>query len=481
MKKYRCKICGHIYDDAKENIRFDDLPDDWVCPKCGASKKMFELIEEESFNKAIEISNENIAITRKNEKCINCGICEATCITREGMRFDSNSHLCVNCGQCIQSCPVKALVPKNDMEEFFKAKKSGKIMIAYTSPSTRVAFGDIFDMESGSFTQTKLVGFLRQMGFDYILDTTFAADLTIMEEASELVDRIKNNGKLPMFTSCCPAWVKYAEQFYPEVLDNISTCKSPIGMMGMVVQKYFTKLKNLDKNNIYTVAITPCTAKKYEINREEIKGTDLVLTLYELEEYIKGNNIEYESIKDSDFDSLLGEGSGAGVIFGNTGGVMEAALRTAYYLLTNENLEKDKIQFTDVRGYNGLRESVINIGNLKLNVAIIDGMSNAKKVLEDVKKGISKYQYIEIMNCVGGCIGGGGQPKINISEEDNIKEQRIRNLYQRDNDLKVRFCHENPDIIKIYNDYLGAPLSEVSHELLHTTYVDRKEKEKMEV
>ena len=492
MKKYKCKICGHIYDEAKEKIKFEDLPEDWVCPLCGVPKALFELVEEteeseeseetidnnEENSIKVKISNNNVAIIRNNEKCINCGMCKTTCINKEDMNFEEKSELCVNCGQCVQTCPVKALTPKNDINKLLNAQKEGKILIAYTSPSTRVAFGDIFGLESGSFTQNKLVGFLKQLGFDYVLDTTFAADLTIMEEASELVHRIKNNGKLPMFTSCCPAWVKYAEQFYPEILDNISTCKSPIGMMGMVVQNYFTKIKNIEKKDIFTVAITPCTAKKYEINREEINGTDLVLTLYELEEHIHEKNIKYEDIKEDSFDPILGEGSGAGVIFGNTGGVMEAALRTAYYLITGNNLETKDISFHSVRGYKGLREATIKIEDLELKIAIIDGISNAKKVLEEVKNGTSRYHYIEIMNCIGGCIGGGGQPKINIMKEDEIKNNRIANLYKRDDEQKIRFSHENPDIIKIYKDYLDSPLSELSEELLHTHYIDRSKENK---
>lgn len=480
MKKYRCKICGHIYDDSKENIKFEDLPEDWVCPLCGVSKKLFELIEEigeqdeeEESSVIVKISDNNVSINRKNDICIKCGMCKTTCIKKEGMKFDNKSELCINCGQCIQSCPTKALTPKNEINKFLKAKKEGKILIAYTSPSTRVAFGDIFGLESGKFTQNKLVGFLKQLGFDYVLDTTFAADLTIMEEASELVDRIKNNGKLPMFTSCCPAWIKYAEQFYPELLEYISTCKSPIGMMGMVVKNYFTKVKGIEMQDVFTVAITPCTAKKYEINRDEIDGTDLVLTLYELEDYINEENIKYEEIDDGEFDSVFKEGSGAGVIFGNTGGVMEAALRTAHYLVTGENLEVSNIQFNNVRGYDGLREATIKIQDLELNIAVIDGMSNAKSVLEEVKKGSSKYHYVEIMNCVGGCIGGGGQPKININKEDDIKKDRIVNLYNRDDNQKIRFSHENPDIMRIYKDYLGEPLSKLSEDLLHTHYIDR--------
>lgn len=477
MKKYRCKICGHIYDDAKEKVKFEDLPDDWVCPLCGVPKALFELIEDTNNNdEKVEISTNNVSITRDVDKCINCGICKVTCIKKEGMKFDKESELCVNCGQCIQSCPTRALLPRYEMNKLFEAKKQGKILVAYTSPSTRVAFGDIFKLEYGSFAQDKLVGFLKQIGFDYVLDTTFAADLTIMEEASELIDRIKNKKDLPMFTSCCPAWIKYAEQFYPEILKHISTCKSPIGMMGMVVQNYFTKIKGIASKDIFTVAITPCTAKKYEINREEITGTDLVLTLYELEKYIHENNIQYDSIKEDTFDCILGEGSGAGVIFGNTGGVMEAALRTAYYLITGKNLTN--IEFHDVRGYDGLRDATIKIDELELHVAIIDGMSNAKKVLEEVKNGNSKYHYIEIMNCVGGCIGGGGQPKIDVSNEDKIKQSRILNLYKRDDKQKIRFSHENPDIINIYKNYLIEPLGKLSEELLHTHYIDRSNENK---
>lgn len=485
MKKYRCTICGHIYDDAKENIKFEDLPEDWVCPKCGVPKELFELMEETSEIEEVDeetinvkISDNNVSIVRDTAKCIECGICKNICIKKEGMKFNSHSELCVNCGQCVQVCPTKALTPKMEIHRLLKAKEEGKILVAYTSPSTRVAFGDIFGLESGTFTQNKLVGFLKQIGFDYVLDTTFAADLTIMEEASELVIRIQNNGKLPMFTSCCPAWVKYAEQFYPEILEHISTCKSPIGMMGMIVNNYFTKIKNINKENLYTVAITPCTAKKYEIKRPEIGGTNLVLTLYELEEYIHEKNIKYEDIKEDNFDSILGEGSGAGVIFGNTGGVMEAALRTAYYLITGENLKQENITFNDVRGYNGLREATIKINDLELNIAIIDGISNAKKVLEEVKNGTSKYHYIEIMNCVGGCIGGGGQPKIDMIKEDEIRKNRILNLYKRDDNVKIRFSHENPDIIKIYNEYLESPLSKLSEELLHTHYIARNKENK---
>lgn len=480
MAKYKCTICGHIYDEEKEKVKFNDLPNDWTCPLCGAPKNLFEQVDEELQEKedltpsnAIKISKDNPGVIRLIDKCINCGICTQTCVIREGMNFDSNSELCLSCGQCIQTCPVRALIPRPEYDLLKKAKDSGKICIAYTSPAVRVALGEAFRKEYGSFEQKKLVGLLRKLGFDYVFDTTFAADLTIMEEASELISRIKDNRNLPMFTSCCPAWVKYAEQFYPEILDNISTCKSPIGMMGPVVTEYFTKENNIEKQDIYTVAITPCTAKKYEIKRDEINGTNLVLTISELIDVIKKENIRYEDIEESDYDSLFKQGSGAGLIFGNTGGVAEAAIRTAYYLLTNKNLKPNEIEFRDVRGYENVKEAIVSIDNLKINICVVHEMSKAKEILESVKNGTSKYHFIEIMNCKGGCIGGGGQPKIEIYEEDEIKEKRMKSLYQKDKEQKIRCSYENPDIKELYNKFLERPLSKMSHKLLHTSYKDK--------
>lgn len=476
MKKYRCKICGHIYDESKEKIKFEDLPEDWICPLCKVGKNMFEEIIDEpkkTLKNAVEISDCNICIERNIEKCIDCGICKQTCIKREGMDFKERSKLCVGCGQCIQSCPFNAIKPKYEYEEFIKAKNEGKICIAYTSPATRVSIGDLFKKEHGSFEQDKLVGLLKELGFDYVFDTTFAADLTIMEEANELVERINNKDKLPMFTSCCPAWIKYAEQFYPEILDNISTCKSPIGMMGQVVKEYFTQKNNIDKKNIYTVAITPCTAKKYEVKREEISGTDSVITVSELASIIKEKNISYDDIIPSSFDTFFEMGSGAGMIFGNTGGVMEAAIRTAYYKITGENLAEEKIEFKSVRGLDNVKEATIYINDLPLKVAVIHQMSSAKEILESVKNGTCKYDYIEIMNCLGGCVGGGGQPKFNLNNEKEILKNRIDSLYKQDNSLKIRNSHDNPQIIKIYKEFLIKPLSNKAIELLHTKYFDK--------
>lgn len=429
--------------------------------------------EKRVFEKAIYIAKDNPAIERIDEKCIDCGICTNTCRQRENIENTSNKSICINCGQCVQTCPTGAIVPKQDKNKLKEAIKNKKVCIAYTSPSVRVALGDEFGMEYGEFVQGKLVTTLRKIGFKYVLDVTFGADLTIMEEAYELVERIKNNGVLPMFTSCCPSWVKYAEIFYPEILDHISTCKSPIGMQGQIVKNYFIQKHNLNKEDVFCVAITPCTAKKYEISRKEIDGTDLVITTKELADIIKEEKIDFANLEDGNYDSLLQEASGAGMIFGNTGGVMEAALRTAYYILTGKELEKEKIEFKEVRGMQNVKEATININGINLNIAIIHKMSSAIPILEEVKNGTSKYHYIEIMNCVGGCIGGGGQPKFKIAEEMQIKEKRIESLYSRDRENKIRCSHQNPEIIKLYEEFLEKPLSKKSEELLHTTYEDK--------
>jgi ferredoxin hydrogenase len=429
--------------------------------------------EKNILTNAVDISSDNPSIMRINDLCVNCGICTQTCIIREGINFKDNSSLCVYCGQCIQTCPVKSLIPKFEYNLFEKAKKDGKVCIAYISPASKTSIGEILGCDYGTFEDKKLVGLLKHLGFDYVFDTSFAADLTIMEEASELVSRIKNKNKLPLLTSCCPAWVKYAEEFYPELLPNISSCKSPIGMMGSVILEYFCKVNNLNKDDIYTVAITPCTAKKYEIKRSEIEGTNLVITINELESIIKSKNIKFDDIESSNYDSLFGEGSGAGIIFGSTGGVTEAALRTAYYLLTNKKLESDKLVFNDIRGHDNIKEVSINIDGDIINVCVINGITNAKNILEDIKNNNSKYHFVEVMNCTGGCIGGGGQPKVAISKEKEVKNMRMNSLYKRDEEIKVRCSYNNPNIIKIYNDFFGKPLSNKALELLHTKYEDK--------
>lgn len=475
MKKYRCNLCGYIYEET-EKEKFDELSDNYVCPICMGKKSNFEQISEIMLDKApvnaVKIDKSNPGIIRAMERCINCGICTQTCVIREGMSFNANSELCLSCGQCIQTCPAHAILPKPEYSLFRKAKADGKICIAYTSPAIRVALKEAFPEAAGRFEEAKIVGLLKLLGFDYVFDTTLGADITIMEEASELIDRIKNNKNIPMFTSCCPSWVKYASQFYPELLENISTCKSPIAMLDSIVREYL--FKNSRNDSIYTVAITPCTAKKYEIKRDAINKTSLVLTISEILEIIKNKKIKYQDIPNKEYDELI-TGSGAGLIFGNTGGVAEAAVRTAYYLMTNKDLERDKLQFSALRGYENVKEATVDIDGIEINICVIHQMSSAKEILEQVKAGKSKYHFIEIMNCKGGCIGGGGQPKIEIYEEDDIKKERINSLYQKDDLSKVRCSYKNEVVQKIYDEFLEKPLSKKAHELLHTTYKDNSD------
>ena len=423
---------------------------------------------------AIEILPENIAIYRDINKCIDCGLCKEICKEREHIKDICHGKKCINCGQCIQSCPVGALLPKNDILKVNNALKSQKICIAYTSPSVRVSLGDYFGKERGTFVQGKLVTALRNLGFKYVFDVTFGADLTVIEEAAELVQRIETGGVLPMFTSCCPSWVSYIEKFHPEILPNLSTCKSPIGMQGAIVKDYFAKIANINPNDLFTVAITPCTAKKYEIARKEITGTDAVLTVEEFSILLKAQKIDFNNLEDGVYDSLLSEGSGAGMIFGNTGGVMEATLRTTYKILTGNNLSNEVIEYNEVRGFTNVREAQIRMGDMLLNVAVVHQLSCVIPLLEDIKSGKSKYHFIEVMNCLGGCIGGGGQPKSGNGNEMNVKKLRIDSLYRKDTKSEIRLCHQNPDIVKLYNEFLNNPLSEKSKEILHTTYTNKE-------
>ncbi len=483
MASYRCIACGYIYSERKEKISFSDLPNNWKCPLCGRKKSQFEIGDEFTNKEVLEVINSDVTpynavvINKDNpsiervEGCINCGICTRTCLQRENMG-DLKCLNCVGCGQCILTCPKRVLQPKNSIHEFLNAKKDKKICIAYVAPGSRVSIGDKFGYEPGALLGTKLVGLLKKLGFKYVFDVTFGADLTIMEEASELIYRIKNKKTLPMMTSCCPAWVRYAQIFYPELLSHLSTTKSPIAIEGSIVKNYFTKIKNIDPKDIYTVAITPCTAKKWEILDPQLNDTDSVITIHELTEYLNNTKIDFDKIKRKQFDKVIGSGSGAGLIFGSTGGVMEATIRTAHYLLTGKKLRN--INVISVRGYNNLKEATIKMGDITLNVAAVNEISNIKPILEDIKKGVCKYDFIEVMNCRGGCIGGGGQPYHKINEEEFIKEKRMSSLYEKDLHMKIRSAYANPSVQRIYKNYLGKPLSPLSEELLHRNYQIKK-------
>ena len=460
MKEIRCVNCGYIIKQEKK------------CPLCGSIE--FEIGDEMTHFKttdynAVTIYDDNPCIERV-EGCINCGICCKTCIEREKMRGDEKCLVCVGCGACIITCPKNIIQPKNNINKFLEAKKQNKICIVSIAPATRTSIGDVFGYEKGKFLEKKLVGLLRKLGFDYVFDITFGADITIMEETNELLQRIKEN-KLPMLTSCCPAWVRYAEIFYPEILPNISTTKSPIAIQNTIIENYFLPLKQIKKENVQIFNITPCTSKKGESSRKELNSNDIVITISELVDYLKKNDFDFESVEDSDFDDILSKGSGAGLIFGNTGGVMEAALRTLYYLDTGKEIDIKTLK--PLREYNGIKELEIKLTNKVLRVAAIDEISNAIPILDSIKNNTCKYDFIEIMNCRGGCIGGGGQPIHKRNEEDITKQKRIESLYNEDSNMKVRYSYQNENIKSIYDNFLNHPLSEKAIELLHTSYHDK--------
>ena len=439
----------------------------------------------------IELDNESIC--RIEEKCVKCGMCKDVCTKDIGvhgtytLEQTGGRAVCINCGQCANVCPVDSIIERYEYNDIKNAiKDSEKIVIVSTSPSVRAALGEEFGMEDGSFVQGKMVSLLRKLGVDYVLDTNFAADLTIVEEASELIERLtKKTAPLPQYTSCCPAWVKFAEIYYPEIIPNISTSKSPIGMQGPTIKTYFASKMGIDPKKIVNVALTPCTAKKFEIRRDEMcasakyhgdesmRDMDYVFTTRELAKWAKEEGIDFMSLEDSDYDNLMGEASGAGVIFGNTGGVMEAALRTAYEFVTGESAPIDIIKLTDVRGYEGIREAQISIGDINLNVAVVYGTENARKLIELIKKGEKNYHFVEVMTCPGGCIGGGGQPKDIMKDKDAVRKKRIESLYTKDSSMTVRKSHENPDIKKVYEEFYGKPLSPMAEKMLHTSYEDK--------
>lgn len=443
----------------------------------------------------VPIELDNPSICRKEELCIKCGQCRDVCTKDIGVHGTYNfaqtggKAICINCGQCANVCPTSSITEVYEYEKVKEAiKDPDKIVVVSTSPSVRVALGEEFGMPKGSFVQGKMVALLRALGVDYVLDTNFAADLTIVEEASELVERITKKTKpLPQFTSCCPAWVKFAETYYPEMIPNISSAKSPIGMQGPTIKTYFAKKMGIDPERIVNVALTPCTAKKFEIRREEMNAAgkklgkpemrdmDQVITTRELAIWAKESGIDLNSLQDSEYDSLMGQASGAGVIFGNTGGVMEAALRTAYFYITGKQPEGKLLDLQPVRGYDGLREASLEINGMTVNVAVVYGTANARKMIELVKKGEKDYHFIEVMTCPGGCIGGGGQPKDFAVDANESRKARIESLYKRDASLAIRSSHENPEIKQLYQDFYGKPLSELAEKMLHTIYTDRSD------
>lgn len=439
----------------------------------------------------VPIEADNPSIVRNESLCVKCGQCRNVCTSPIGvlgtyaLEQTGDRAICIHCGQCANVCPVDSITEVYEYPEVKAAvEDKDKIVIVSTSPSVRVALGEEFGLPKGAFVQGKMVALLRALGVDYVLDTNFAADLTIVEEASELLARITGatDKPLPQFTSCCPAWVKFAETYYPELLPHISTAKSPIGMQGPTIKTYFAQKMGIDPRKIVNVALTPCTAKKFEIRREEmnaagqkldipeLRDMDNVITTRELALWAKEAGIDFVSLEDSDFDKLMGEASGAGVIFGNTGGVMEAALRTAYAYFTGEQPPKEMLKLEPVRGYDGLREASVELAGRVINVAVVHGTENVRKL---IAAGIEKYHFIEVMTCPGGCIGGGGQPKDFAYDADAARKARIEGLYERDAEMELHLSHENKEIQQLYQEFYDAPLSELAESMLHTTYQDR--------
>ena len=447
-----------------------------------------------SMDVRVPIEEGNPAIRRIESLCIKCGQCRDVCRERisVGHHYDllktEDTAICIHCGQCANVCPTGAITEIQDwMQVRSVIQDENKTVIAITSPSVRVSLGEEFGMKAGSYVEEQMVGSLRALGFDYVFDTTFAADLTIMEEASELIERIQTNQPLPQFTSCCPAWVKFVETYYPNLLPNISTSKSPISMFAPTIKTWFAEKESLDPNDIYVVAITPCTAKKFEIAREELSDAanyldrkpaqdcDRVVTTRELANWLRAYNLDLESVEESDYDSLMPRGSGAGIIFGNTGGVMEAAIRSAYYFLTNEQPGDDLLQLQAVRGMEGVRKAELTILNLPLKVAVVHGTDNARKFLQYLKESSEHFDFVEVMTCPGGCISGGGQTKHIGENMDTIRKARIQALYDKDSSETLRNSHENPHIQQVYKEFYGKPLSDLAEALLHTSYEVRND------
>ncbi len=444
------------------------------------------------------------SIVRDTSKCILCGRCVERCKNAHGMgilgfekrgfntivapaenRSFANSP-CILCGQCVSVCPTGALMEVSEIDKVDEAMKAGKYVVVQTAPAVRAALGEEFGMPIGSLVTGKMVSALKRLGFKKVFDTNFGADLTIMEEATELLDRINNGGKLPMITSCSPGWVNYAEYNYGDLLGHLSSCKSPHEMFGAILKSYYCEKNGIDPKDMFVVSIMPCTAKKYEAARAELsvnglQDVDAVLTTRELGKLIKRSGINFTKLPDSDFDNdVVGDYTGAGVIFGATGGVMEAALRTAAYALSGKELEKLEIE--EVRGLDGIKEASYNLGGVQVNVAVAHGMKHAKILMDEIREGKSKYHFIEIMGCPGGCVAGGGQPYVKpcfLPNEDadildTFKAKRAAALYQEDESKELRVSHKNPQIVALYNECLEKPNSHKAHELLHTSYTARE-------
>ncbi|GAB1416918.1 NADH-dependent [FeFe] hydrogenase, group A6 [Paludibacter sp.] len=448
----------------------------------------------------------SLSLVREPDKCILCGRCVAVCkemqtvsaidFAGRGQKTRISTFMdlglgvvaCTNCGQCALVCPTGAIVEKDSVTDVWREiHNPKKIVVVQTAPAIRVGIGEAMGMPFGSLVTGKMVAGLRRLGFDRVFDTDFAADLTIIEEGNELIRRIQNKGTLPMITSCSPGWIKFIEHFYPKSLDHLSTCKSPQQMFGAIAKTYYAEREGIDPRDIVVVSVMPCTAKKYEAKRPEMDGAyeywkekmnlkaedrfydvDYVLTTRELSRMFKESGIHFKALQEEDFDNPLGSSTGAAVIFGVTGGVMEAALRTAYEVLTGKSLAD--LNLTAVRGMQGIREASVDINGTEIKVAVAHTLKNARILLDQIEAGTSPYHFIEVMTCPGGCLGGGGQP---IPTTDEIRQMRAASIYAADTHKFIRKSHENPEIQYLYDHFLREPLGHLSHQLLHTEYIER--------
>ena len=464
-----------------------------LCKEYGVSDYPYDGAKNE-----YEVDDLSPSLVRDNSKCISCRRCIAACndvqkigaigLSQRGIKTVVGSAFersivdapCVYCGQCILACPVGALKEKDNTADVWEALNDPeKYVVVQPAPAVRATLGEEFGMPMGTSVTGKLATALRRLGFDKVFDTDFGADLTIMEEGTELIQRIQNGGVLPMITSCSPGWIKYCETFFPEFIPNLSSCKSPHEMEGALIKSYFAEKEGIDPKNIYVVSVMPCTSKKYEaarpeLSRDGMKDVDAVITVRELARMIKTASIDFVRLPDSDFDSVMGESTGASVIFGTTGGVMEAALRTVYEVVTGNELAD--VNFEAVRGTEGIKEAEVDLGGKVVRVAVAHGTANAKALLESIKRGEKQYDFIEIMACPGGCIHGGGTPIVSATERSyvDVKAERAKALYAEDAGKAKRKSHENEEVKKLYAEYLGEIGGHKAHELLHTHYTARK-------
>ncbi len=443
----------------------------------------------------VPVDPENPSIVRRDDACILCGQCIEVCQNVQNIHgyYElpvKNEFMCVNCGQCALWCPTASIYERSHIDRVREAILNPDMtVIVQTAPATRVSIGEEFGLDMGTWMEGQQVAALRRLGFDVVLDTNFAADLTIMEEGTELVKRVTSGSAvLPQFTSCCPGWVKFLEFFYPELIPNLSTAKSPMQMFGSMLKTYYAKKQNIDPKKIYSVAVMPCISKKMEASRPEfktvaeyynddsMKDIDAVLSVREFAIMLKEAGIDLPSLPEEDYDSIMGEASGAGLIFGSTGGVMEAALRSAYYLMTGTNLPEDKLDIKAVRGLQGIKEATVNVPGVgDVKVAVCAGLSNARALCEMVKAGKVDYHFIEVMACPGGCISGGGQPRTTVPPSDDMRQKRLESIYAKDAIYKLRMSHQNPEILQAYKEFLGEPGSHLAEDLLHTYYISRAE------